>query len=128
MEVQWVEMSFSQNKNYSNSHGNSENSEKTPLLSLYSHLSGNCPNFRKSAMSGAPRWLNWLRFQLLVLAQVMISGSWDQAPCQALHSAWRVLKMISLSLFLSLPVLLTCSCSRTHVLFLLSNKILRKKK
>ena len=28
-------------------------------------------------MMGVPGWLSWLSVQVLVLAQVMISGSWD---------------------------------------------------
>ena len=36
---------------------------------------------------GAPGWLSWFSVQLLISAQVMISGAWDQAPCQAPHWA-----------------------------------------
>ena len=34
-------------------------------------------------LTGAPGWLNQLSIQLLISAQVMISGSWDQAQRRA---------------------------------------------
>lgn len=34
----------------------------------------------KLYMLGAPGWLTWVSFWLLVSVQVMISGSWDRAP------------------------------------------------
>jgi len=34
----------------------------------------------KKVISGAPGWLSWLSVRLLILVQVVISGSWDQAP------------------------------------------------
>ena len=40
---------------------------------------------------GAPGWLNWLGICLSILAQVMISRSWDGALHQALHSVGSLL-------------------------------------
>ena len=57
----------------------------------------------------ATEWLHQLSVQLLNLAQVVISGSWDQALCWALHS--------ERSLLVPLPLLLPCSLSPS-----LSNK------
>jgi len=37
---------------------------------------------------GVPGWLSRLSVWLLTSAQVVVSGSWDQAPCRALCSAW----------------------------------------
>ena len=48
-----------------------------------------------------PGWLSKLSVQLFILAQVMISESWDQAQCQALHWAWSLLKILSFPLLLS---------------------------
>ena len=50
---------------------------------------------------GAPGWLSWLSVRHLILAQVRISQSWDQALHQALCWAWSLLGMCSLSLSLS---------------------------
>ena len=36
-------------------------------------------------------WLSQLSVQLLVLAQVMVLWSWDEASCWALHSAQSLL-------------------------------------
>ena len=55
----------------------------------------------KNSFIGAPGWLNWLSIQLLISSQVMIPGSWHQTPCLALHWAWSLLKILSLSLCLS---------------------------
>ena len=41
----------------------------------------------------------------LLLAQVMILGSWDQAPCQAPHSVGSLLLLYALGL---------CSCSLSN--------------
>ena len=49
---------------------------------------------------GAPGWLSCLSGQLLISAQVMISGSWDQAPYGGPHWMWSVLKILRLSLSL----------------------------
>ena len=38
---------------------------------------------KKEEELGAPGWLSQVSIQLLILAQVMIPGSWDQVPCQA---------------------------------------------
>ena len=46
----------------------------------------------------APGWLSWLNIRLLIMGQVMISGSWDGAPSRAPCSAWNLL--------LPLPLLL----------------------
>ena len=76
---------------------------------------------------GAPGWLSWLSIQLLILAQVMTSGSRAQALHQALHSAKSLLEILSLSL--PLPLLLPCSCatslslSNKHILTLPPKKI-----
>ena len=48
----------------------------------------------------------------LVLAQVMISESWDPAPHLALNLAWSLLKILSLPLPLPLP--LVCSLSLSN--------------
>ena len=48
---------------------------------------------------GAPGWLSQLSGQLLISAQVMISGSWDGAPRGALCSVGNLLED-TLSLFL----------------------------
>ena len=40
---------------------------------------------KKGSRLGAPGWLSWVSVQLLILAQVMISGSCDRALHQALH-------------------------------------------
>ena len=57
---------------------------------------------------GAPGWLSQSSCHLLIMAQVMISGSWDQAPHWAPHSSGRFFlptpapaHMSSLSLSLS---------------------------
>ena len=50
---------------------------------------------------GASGWLSLLSNRLLIWTQVIIRGSWDRAPSQALHWAWSLLKI----LFLSLPLL-----------------------
>ena len=44
---------------------------------------------------GAPGWLSWLNVWLLILAQVMISQTWDQAPRWALHCVWTLIKILS---------------------------------
>ena len=49
----------------------------------------------KSLSLGAPGWLSQLSFQLLILTQVLISWSWDQALHQAQHWAWSLLKILS---------------------------------
>ena len=46
---------------------------------------------------------------LLISAQVMIPGSWDQALCRTLHGAWSLLEILSLSLFPSPPLTHTLS-------------------
>ena len=50
-----------------------------------------------------PGWLSWLSIWLLVLAQVIISGFWDQALHWALHWVCGLLKILFLPLFLPLP-------------------------
>lgn len=56
---------------------------------------------------GAPGWLSQLGIQLLILAGVMISGSRDQALCQALSSGWSLLVLSLLFPLLSLPLSLS---------------------
>ena len=50
--------------------------------------------FLKSITSGVPGWLSRLSVQLLISAQVLISGFWVQALCWAPHWAWSLLKKI----------------------------------
>lgn len=47
---------------------------------------------RTKAFWGEPAWLSWLSSRLLVLAQVRISGSGDQAPRPALCSVGSLLE------------------------------------
>ena len=44
------------------------------------------------AAEGLPGWLSQLSIQLLISAQVLISGLWIQAPHWAPHLAWSLLK------------------------------------
>ena len=46
---------------------------------------------------GAPEWRSQSSVRLLVSAQVMISGSWDQALHGAPHSAGSLLEILSSS-------------------------------
>ena len=57
----------------------------------------------KSLLKGVPGWLHGLSIQLLTLAQVMISGSWDGALSLAPGSVQSVLDILSLSLCPPLP-------------------------
>ena len=67
-----------------------------------------------------PGWLRWLSIQLLILALVVISGLWDQAPHGALCQAWSLLKSLSLSLsFAPPPSKKICCISRKFHLPLL---------
>ena len=50
-----------------------------------------------------PGWLSWLSVWLLVLAQVMILGLWDGAPCRAPLSEGSLLEILSLHLSLPPP-------------------------
>ena len=61
----------------------------------------------KTCKIEVPGWCRWLSIGLLVLAQVMISGSWDQVPCQALCSAWSLFEILSLPHPLPLPLMLS---------------------
>ena len=65
-----------------------------------------------------PQWLFRLGVQLLVLAHVMISWSWDQAPHWALHWAWSLLWILSLFLSLLLPYLHACTRSLSLLKYL----------
>ena len=51
---------------------------------------------------GVPGWLIQLNVQFLVSVWVMISGSWGQAPCEALRWMWSLLEILSLPLPLPL--------------------------
>ena len=52
----------------------------------------------KSWGGGAPGWFSWLSIQLLISAQVMIPGLWDQAPVLDSVQVWSLLKILPLSL------------------------------
>ena len=52
---------------------------------------------------GVPGWLSQFSIQLLILAQVTISESWDWLPCGAPHWVRNLLKIFSLSLSLCPP-------------------------
>jgi len=67
---------------------------------------------------GAPEWLSQLSVWLSVLAQVVVSGSWDGAPRRALCSAQGLLVPLPLLLPLSL---LSLSLSLRQI-----NKIFKK--
>lgn len=61
---------------------------------------------------GAREWLNQLSVRLLITAQVVISGSWNQTPRRAPCSAGNMLQdSLSPSLSLSASPLLTLSLS-----------------
>ena len=47
---------------------------------------------KHSWATGAHSWLTQINIQHLILAQVMISGLWDQAPHRALCWAWACLR------------------------------------
>ena len=63
----------------------------------------------ENVRDGAPRWLSGLK--LLPSAQVMIPGSWDQAPHRAVCSAGSLLHLLSLSPSLSLSLSLSACLS-----------------
>ena len=65
----------------------------------------------KNICPGTPGWLSQLGGRLSILAQVMISRSWDGACCGVPRSVGNLLE--SLPLPLSLP-LLTLSLSEIH--------------
>ena len=44
-------------------------------------------------------WLSQLSIPLSISAQVMIMGSWDQAPCQAPYLAWSLFGILSLYIY-----------------------------
>ena len=68
-----------------------------------------CLELQIEVLFGAPGWLSWISIRLLISAQVIISGSWDLALCQAPHSARSLLDILSLSLPLCLSPLPTLS-------------------
>ena len=53
--------------------------------------------------TGVPGCLSQLSLHLLISAQVMISGMWDWAPCQALCWVQSLLKVVSLPLPIHTP-------------------------
>ena len=55
-----------------------------------------CNNFHLKSIREAPGWLSQLGVWLLILLQVMISGSWDRAPCWTLCSVGSLLEILSL--------------------------------
>ena len=76
-----------------------------------------CPQIEYS--TGEPGWLSWLSIWLLISAQVMISGFWDQALCCTQQG-------VSLKIRYSLP--LSLSFSPTPALSLSKvNKSFKKK-
>ena len=68
---------------------------------IFVGLNGYISNDAIKQKRGAAGWLSALNIQFLVSAQVMISGSWSQAPCWAAHSMQRLLGILSLSLSFS---------------------------
>ena len=52
--------------------------------------------FLKSVL-GMPGWLSRLSIRFLISTQVVVSQLWDRAPNQALHWAWSLLEILSLS-------------------------------
>ena len=65
---------------------------------------------RTKVVSGAPGWLSRLSVWLVISAQVMVSGLWDQPLSQALHWEWNLLKILSVSLC-PFPLVLSLSHS-----------------
>ena len=59
--------------------------------------------FFRNNKSEMPGWLSQLNIWLFILAQVMISGSWDGAPHGAPHWIWILLQILFLPLPLPLP-------------------------
>ena len=85
------QMGMLEKKNYKNNlNGNSRN-EKENIWNK-----SNLRN-RKQKIMGAPGYLSWFSVWLLILAQVMIPGSWDRDP----HRAHALLRILSLPLPLS---------------------------
>ena len=75
------------------------------VTSLHPYTCHLCTHLIKNTFLGAPGWFSWLSIWLLILAQVMIPGSWDRAQRQALRWVWNLLSLLllplsSLSLFL----------------------------
>ena len=83
-------------------------------------------SFQKKSMLRGSWWSSQLSVQLLVLAQDVISGSWDQAPHWALRSVKNLLEIVSPSLFLSLSTSHLCSLSLS--LFQINKSIFKKQK
>ena len=83
--------------------------------------SSSCTTLEESLSLGKPGWLSRLSVRLLILAQVMESGSQDWALSWAPHSMGSMLEILSLSLCLS-----PHSCSLTPFLKE-TNKSLKKK-
>ena len=52
--------------------------------------------------TGVPGWLSQLSIRLLISAQVMIPGLWDQSLCWALCCVWSLLRIFPMPL--SLPL------------------------
>ena len=74
------------------------------FLKDFSLHSSSCQNhFNLYDPLGEPGWLSTLSVQLLILAQIMMPGSWDGAPHWALRRVWLLLKdSLSPSLFLKI--------------------------
>ena len=63
---------------------------------------------------GTPGWHSQLSIKLLISAQVMISGSWDQDLCWTLCWVWSLLGILSLPLPLPLPSPLSLSLKKNY--------------
>lgn len=83
---------------------NPRTKERNPKLLNYLLL-------KNLALTGVPGWRSRLSAGLLALAQVMILGSWDQAPCGAPPSAWSRLQILFPS---APPTVLSLSLSKIN--------------
>ena len=91
----------------------------SPATYMHAHMHISCTPDRKWAL-GAPGWLSWLSFWLLVSPQVMISRFVSSSPasCSMLWTVRSLLGIFSLSLSFSTPPTLSLKI----------NKLKKKKK